>query len=113
MLEGLKHYLRKYPRLLIAPAAFAHTHRVNVPRGGNKYIATSWVLFQRADAMLIMKGCASAPREQFALRRCRARRLEQRTIERDVARVRVAQASCRDREALADQFGELAFAAHA
>ena len=36
--------------LLIAPAAFTHTHRGNMPRGGDKYIATSWVLFQRADA---------------------------------------------------------------
>lgn len=35
--------------LLIAPAAFTHTHRGNRPRGGTKYIATSWVLFQRAE----------------------------------------------------------------
>ena len=35
--------------LLIAPAAFTHTHRGNRPRGGNKYIATSWVLFQPAE----------------------------------------------------------------
>ena len=35
--------------LLIAPAAFTHTHRGNMPRGGNKYIATSWVLFQPAE----------------------------------------------------------------
>jgi len=35
--------------LLIAPAAFTHTHRGNMPKGGNKYIATSWVLFQRAE----------------------------------------------------------------
>ena len=37
--------------LLIAPAAFTHTHRGNVPRGGNKYIATSWILFQRAEIL--------------------------------------------------------------
>ena len=37
--------------LLIAPAAFTHTHRGNRPRGGDKYIATSWVLFQRAQAL--------------------------------------------------------------
>jgi hypothetical protein len=37
--------------LLIAPAAFTHTHRGNRPRGGDKYIATSWVLFQRAEAL--------------------------------------------------------------
>ena len=35
--------------LLIAPAAFTHTHRGNRPVGGNKYIATSWILFQRAE----------------------------------------------------------------
>ena len=37
--------------LLIAPTAFTHTHRGNMPRGGDKYIATSWVLFQRAEAL--------------------------------------------------------------
>ncbi len=35
--------------LLIAPAAFTHTHRGNMPTRGNKYIATSWILFQRAE----------------------------------------------------------------
>jgi hypothetical protein len=35
--------------LLIAPAGFTHTHRGNRPVGGDKYIATSWVLFQRAE----------------------------------------------------------------
>lgn len=35
--------------LLIAPAAFTHTHRGNTPVGGDKYIATSWILFQRAE----------------------------------------------------------------
>lgn len=37
--------------LLIAPADFTHTHRGNTPRGGDKYIATSWVLFQRAETL--------------------------------------------------------------
>ena len=37
--------------LLIAPTAFTHTHRGNMPRGGDKYIATSWILFRRAEAM--------------------------------------------------------------
>lgn len=37
--------------LLIAPASFTHTHRGNVPQRGDKYIATSWVLFQRAEAL--------------------------------------------------------------
>ncbi|HEY9131010.1 MAG TPA: 2OG-Fe(II) oxygenase [Dyella sp.] len=37
--------------LLIAPAGFTHTHRGNRPRGGDKYIATSWVLFKRAEQL--------------------------------------------------------------
>jgi hypothetical protein len=37
--------------LLIAPTAFTHTHRGNRPRGGDKYIATSWVLYQRAETL--------------------------------------------------------------
>lgn len=37
--------------MLIAPAAFTHTHRGNRPRGGDKYIATSWILFQRAEQL--------------------------------------------------------------
>lgn len=35
--------------LLIAPTAFTHTHRGNMPKRGDKYIATSWILFQRAE----------------------------------------------------------------
>jgi hypothetical protein len=37
--------------LLIAPTAFTHTHRGNTPQGGDKYIATSWILFQRAEVL--------------------------------------------------------------
>ncbi len=37
--------------LLIAPTAFTHTHRGNRPQGRDKYIATSWVLFQRAERL--------------------------------------------------------------
>lgn len=37
--------------LLIAPAGFTHTHRGNRPSGGDKYIATSWVLFSRAESL--------------------------------------------------------------
>jgi hypothetical protein len=37
--------------LLIAPTAFTHTHRGNMPKGGNKYIATSWILFNRAEQL--------------------------------------------------------------
>ncbi|MCK9539597.1 2OG-Fe(II) oxygenase [Dokdonella sp.] len=37
--------------LLIAPAGFTHTHRGNQPKSGNKYIATSWILFQPAEVL--------------------------------------------------------------
>ncbi|MGA9343295.1 MAG: 2OG-Fe(II) oxygenase [Rhodanobacteraceae bacterium] len=37
--------------LLIAPAGFTHTHRGNRPNGGDKFIATSWILFQNAEAL--------------------------------------------------------------
>lgn len=37
--------------LLIAPGGFTHTHRGNQPRGGDKYIATSWVMYQRAESL--------------------------------------------------------------
>jgi hypothetical protein len=37
--------------LLIAPGGFTHTHRGNRPLGGDKYIATSWVLYQRAESL--------------------------------------------------------------
>lgn len=41
----------KTGRLVIAPTAFTHTHRGNTPRGGDKYIATSWILFRRAETI--------------------------------------------------------------
>ncbi len=37
--------------LLIAPTAFTHTHRGNRPVGGDKFIATSWILFQSAQQL--------------------------------------------------------------
>jgi len=37
--------------LLVAPTAFTHTHRGNRPEGGDKFIATSWILFQRAEVL--------------------------------------------------------------
>ena len=37
--------------LLIAPAGFTHTHRGNRAEGSDKYIATSWYLFQRAEVL--------------------------------------------------------------
>ncbi|QYF93393.1 2OG-Fe(II) oxygenase [Massilia sp. PAMC28688] len=38
-------------RLIIAPAGFTHTHKGHIARSGDKYIATSWILFQRAEAL--------------------------------------------------------------
>jgi len=35
--------------LVIAPAGFTHTHRGNMPVSGDKYILTSWLLYNRAD----------------------------------------------------------------
>lgn len=35
-------------RLVIAPAGFTHTHKGHVPLSNDKYILTSWVLFQPA-----------------------------------------------------------------
>lgn len=37
--------------LLIAPTAFTHTHRGNRPQNGDKFIATSWILFQPAEKL--------------------------------------------------------------
>jgi len=37
--------------LLLAPTAFTHTHRGNRPEGGDKVIATGWILFQRAEQL--------------------------------------------------------------
>lgn len=42
--------------LLIAPGGFTHTHRGNRPSGGDKYIATSWILFQRAEQLYAQPG---------------------------------------------------------
>jgi len=39
--------------LLIAPTGFTHTHRGNRPEGGDKYIATSWILYQRAEQLYV------------------------------------------------------------
>lgn len=38
-------------RLIIAPAGFTHSHKGHIARSGDKYIATSWILFQRAEAL--------------------------------------------------------------
>ena len=44
-----KKVIPKAGSVLIAPTAFTHTHRGNRPSGGDKYIATSWILFNRAE----------------------------------------------------------------
>ena len=44
-----RHIAPKQGTLVIAPAAFTHTHKGQVPRSGDKYILTSWLLFQRAE----------------------------------------------------------------
>jgi len=35
--------------MIVAPCGFTHTHRGNVPISSNKYVITSWVLFNPAD----------------------------------------------------------------
>ena len=39
----------KAGRLVIAPAGFTHTHKGHIPLSNDKYILTSWVLFQPAE----------------------------------------------------------------
>ncbi len=41
----------KTGRMVIAPAGFTHTHRGQVPKNQDKYILTSWMLFNRAEAI--------------------------------------------------------------
>jgi hypothetical protein len=56
--EFLAQQRRIVPRtgsLLIAPTAFTHTHRGNRPRGSDKFIATGWILFQRAEQLFPAK----------------------------------------------------------
>ena len=48
--QGRKVEARK-GRLIIAPAGFTHTHKGHVPVSGDKLIATSWILFRRAEEL--------------------------------------------------------------
>ena len=41
----------KAGRMVIAPAGFTHTHKGNVPESSDKYIVTSWILFQRSEQL--------------------------------------------------------------
>ena len=43
-----KRFKPKRGQLLIAPSSFTHTHKGNIPVSNDKYILTSWVLFQKA-----------------------------------------------------------------
>jgi len=35
--------------MVITPSGFTHSHRDNIPTSGNKYTATSWIMFNRAE----------------------------------------------------------------
>ncbi|WP_394393351.1 2OG-Fe(II) oxygenase [Shewanella woodyi] len=37
--------------MVIAPAGFTHSHRGNMPISDDKYIATSWIMFNRAEQL--------------------------------------------------------------
>lgn len=39
--------------MVIAPAGFTHSHRGNMPISSDKYIATSWVMFNRAEKLYV------------------------------------------------------------
>lgn len=41
--------------MVIAPAGFTHTHKGQVPVSHDKYIVTSWILFQRAEQIYAQK----------------------------------------------------------
>jgi hypothetical protein len=38
-------------RLILAPAGFTHTHRGNTPESNDKYILTSWIMYQPASRL--------------------------------------------------------------
>ncbi|HFB66759.1 MAG TPA: 2OG-Fe(II) oxygenase [Aeromonadales bacterium] len=42
--------------MVIAPADFTHTHRGNKPLSGDKYILTSWIMYQRAEKLFSNQG---------------------------------------------------------
>ena len=50
LFQGRKIVLRT-GSLLIAPIAFTHAYRGNRPQGDDKFIATSWLLFQSAQKL--------------------------------------------------------------
>lgn len=46
-----RHVEARQGRLVIAPAGFTHSHKGHVATSGDKYVATSWILFQRAETL--------------------------------------------------------------
>ncbi|QSX35443.1 2OG-Fe(II) oxygenase [Shewanella avicenniae] len=46
-----KKLIPKRGTLVIAPAGFTHSHRGNVPISDDKYIVTSWIMFNRAEQL--------------------------------------------------------------
>lgn len=42
--------------MVVAPAYFTHTHRGQVPVSNDKYILTSWMMFNRAESIYTQKG---------------------------------------------------------
>lgn len=46
----------KTGRMVIAPAYFTHTHRGNMPKSNDKYILTSWLLFNQAEKIYTPAG---------------------------------------------------------
>lgn len=38
-------------QMVIKPAGFTHTHKGNIPRSNDKYILTSWILYQTSEYM--------------------------------------------------------------
>ena len=41
--------------MIIAPCGFTHTHRGNIPISSNKYVLTSWVLYNPAERIYTVK----------------------------------------------------------
>ncbi len=41
----------KTGRLILSPAGFTHTHRGNMPESNDKYVLTSWVMYQPASRL--------------------------------------------------------------
>jgi 2OG-Fe(II) oxygenase superfamily len=43
-------------QMIIAPAGFTHTHKGHIPLSHDKYILTSWILFNRAETLYQQPG---------------------------------------------------------